>query len=252
MRFVRCNACGAKALLAASQCPKCSQWLGLRDERGEMLPLARCGSCHCYHPRGQGACRWCEAAQPGPRAASFAWGGLGVVLMAAVAWGAVRVFGGSGAPAPPRMTAMAMTVAQQPVPPPSDSARPVQQGSAPARSAAIANPATAAEKQAGPQRRSEPEPSTIQFISAATNAAATPAVPIVSTAADTVRPMPGDEGTARNWVNVRAGTGRDSEILGVIKPDTRVRFGRARGAWIEVKTPQLSGWADSRLFSVAR
>ncbi len=242
MRFVRCNACGAKALLAASQCPKCSQWLGLRDEQGEMLPLARCGSCHCYHPRAQGACRWCEAARPGPRAALFAWGGLGVVLIAGVAWGAVRVFGGSGAAAPPRLTAMAMTVAQQPSATPSDSGQPVQQDSAPARNAAVEQPATT----------SQPRPTTIQPQSATVSAATTTSVPVGSTAGDTVRPMPGDEGTARNWVNVRAGTGRNSEILGVITPDTRVRFGRVRGAWIEVRTPHLSGWADSRLFSVVR
>lgn len=251
MPFTRCNACGAKALLAASQCPKCSQWLGLRDDQGEMVPLARCRSCQCYYPRAQDACRWCAAAPPGPRRGSLVWGGLGVVLIAGVAWGAVRVLGGSGAPAPHRMTAMAMTAAQQPIAAPSDPGRPVQLDSAPARSAAVAKPATTAEKQPAP-RRSEPRPTTIQPTSAAMSAATTPSVPVVSTAADTVRPMPGGEGTARNWVNVRAETGRDSEILGVIKPDTRVRFGNARGGWIQVRTPALRGWADRRLFSVVR
>lgn len=77
-------------------------------------------------------------------------------------------------------------------------------------------------------------------------------VPDVKSPADTVRPRPGDEGTARTWVNVRAATGRAAEVLGVITPDTRVRFGQARGAWIQVRTAALSGWADRRLFSVVR
>ncbi|HSA57456.1 MAG TPA: SH3 domain-containing protein [Gemmatimonadaceae bacterium] len=70
--------------------------------------------------------------------------------------------------------------------------------------------------------------------------------------ADTVRPMPGDEGAARTWVNVRAATGTAAEVLGVITPETRVRFGEAKGAWIRVSAAGLSGWVDRRLFTVIR
>jgi uncharacterized protein YgiM (DUF1202 family) len=147
---------------------------------------------------------------------------------------------------------MAMTVAQQPIAPSADAGQRVQQDSAPARSAAVAKPAITTETQPAPLQRSEPQPTTNQPIPVAANVSRTPPAPAVTTTADTVRPMPGDEGIARNWVNVRAGTGRDSDILGVIKPDARVRFGNTRGGWIQVRTPDLWGWADRRLFSVVR
>jgi SH3-like domain-containing protein len=67
-----------------------------------------------------------------------------------------------------------------------------------------------------------------------------------------VKPFPGEQGTARTWVNVRAATGMDAPVIGIINPDTRVRFGRSRGGWIEVRTARFEGWADRRLFLVVR
>ena len=61
MKFVRCVECGAKALVACSQCPQCGHPLGLRDSRGVALPLAYCGACDLYYPRTDNdpQCRWC-------------------------------------------------------------------------------------------------------------------------------------------------------------------------------------------------
>src|SRR6185312_17086419 len=64
MRFVRCEACGAKALVAASGCPHCGTSLGLRDSRGEPLALAHCPTCDLYYPRKLGECRWCGTEAP--------------------------------------------------------------------------------------------------------------------------------------------------------------------------------------------
>ena len=59
MRVVRCDACGAKAMIAAGQCPKCSHLFELRDGFGELLPLAYCSSCESYYPEHIGQCKWC-------------------------------------------------------------------------------------------------------------------------------------------------------------------------------------------------
>jgi hypothetical protein len=69
---------------------------------------------------------------------------------------------------------------------------------------------------------------------------------------DSLKPEAGGEGTARTWVNVRAANNRGSEIVGVITPDTRVRFGERRAGWIQVTSARILGWADPRLFVVVR
>ena len=59
MRSVRCEVCGTKALMAASQCPKCSHLFEMRDGFGELLPLSFCTSCQSYYPAHVGSCKWC-------------------------------------------------------------------------------------------------------------------------------------------------------------------------------------------------
>lgn len=88
MRSVRCDACGTRALMAASKCPKCGHEIEVRDGFGEMLPLAHCSTCDSFYPSKLGACRWCgtkpERAPIGP----FVWKGVGVATFVAMAWGA--------------------------------------------------------------------------------------------------------------------------------------------------------------------
>ena len=88
MRSVRCDVCGTKALMAASQCPKCAHGFEVRDGFGALLPLSHCSTCDSYYPTKLGACRWCgtqpERAPIGP----YVWKGAGVVAFVAMAWGA--------------------------------------------------------------------------------------------------------------------------------------------------------------------
>ena len=245
--------------MAASQCPKCSHWLGLRNDKGETVPLARCKSCQCYYPRQQGGCKWCGTQQPASHASSLVWGGIGVVIVAGVAWGAARVLGDSDAPvAPSRTATIAMTAAAEPVTPAPEAApslRPAAQPAAPTTAAPPASGVSVApppEPRAIPQQQNQSPAAAPRSTPVASATGTRPTLPDATNPADTVRPRPGDEGSARTWVNVRAATGRAAEVLGVITPDTRVRFGEARGAWIRVRTADLSGWADRRLFSVVR
>ena len=55
--------------------------------------------------------------------------------------------------------------------------------------------------------------------------------------------------TARTWVNVRANAGRGGNVVGVIKPSEKAMLGSVgRGGFRQVKSPEMSGWADPRLF----
>ena len=88
MRAVRCNACGTKALSAASKCPGCGHMFEVRDGFGELLPLAYCSSCDSYYPESVGSCKWCgtkpEPAPIGP----YVWKGVGVAALVALLGGA--------------------------------------------------------------------------------------------------------------------------------------------------------------------
>ena len=88
MRSVRCDACGMKALLAASQCPHCGHLFEIRDSFGELLPLAHCSTCNSDYPRKRGECRWCGTKPEGFRIAPYAWKAAGVLAFVGLWWGA--------------------------------------------------------------------------------------------------------------------------------------------------------------------
>jgi uncharacterized protein YgiM (DUF1202 family) len=63
---------------------------------------------------------------------------------------------------------------------------------------------------------------------------------------DSVRWIPA---TARTWVNVRRDAGRDGDVIGVIKPSEKAMIsGSGRAGWRQVRSPDVSGWVDPRLF----
>ena len=85
MRSVRCDACGTKALMAASQCPKCSHLFEVRDGFGELLPLSFCSSCQSYYPAHVGSCKWCGTV-PEPVRKPLPWTHISVGGLIAMAW----------------------------------------------------------------------------------------------------------------------------------------------------------------------
>src|SRR5215208_7100210 len=89
MRVVRSVVCGAKAMTAAAQCPKCGHLFEVRDGFGALLPLAYCSSCDSYYPESVGSCRWCGTKpEPAPRG-PYIWKGVGaaaLVGLAIVSW----------------------------------------------------------------------------------------------------------------------------------------------------------------------
>lgn len=53
---------------------------------------------------------------------------------------------------------------------------------------------------------------------------------------------------ARTWVNVRSDASRGGQVVGVIKPTTRAMLGTDRAGWRQVRSTDVSGWVDPRLF----
>lgn len=66
--------------------------------------------------------------------------------------------------------------------------------------------------------------------------------------------MLGDDSTqwvpavARTWVNVRRDASLVGDVVGVIKPSAKAMLGIGRSGWRQVKSPDVSGWVDPRLF----
>ena len=136
MRSVRCDVCGTKALVAASTCPKCGHGFEVRDNFGELLPLAHCTSCDSYYPEHIGACRWCgtkpERSPIGPLGPHI-WKGVGILAFASLAIGAWLAKNDSPSPPAPARTFVADTL-------PTNQPKPETIG----RKIALAQPETAA------------------------------------------------------------------------------------------------------------
>jgi hypothetical protein len=286
MRSVRCDACGAKALMAASQCPKCSHLFELRDGFGELLPLAYCSSCDSNYPAHLGSCKWCGTVpEPEPKA-PLIWKGAGIAGLIAAAW-----LGGFLMLREPRRkpTSHTRTVAQtKPKVAVPDTGDPVLQA-LPEDTVATADTsagsgivvpvvATAPEvptatppevvvpqgmPHAGLRMASRPAAKTVP-------AAPTTGLTAAPTAAPTTVPttvVPFDNSyraastsvsvrsrttsrwvvlVAKNWIVVRNDARADAHIVASVGPESRVQLGEARGPWRRVRSRDIYGWVDLR------
>lgn len=228
MRLVRCDACGSKAILAASQCPKCAEPLYVRDSRGDDVPLTRCRACDTYYPRSRENCRWCSAARPVgvPRWASTVAGVVviaGVVIIAGAALGVSRFV-----PATSPRSAPNVTQPEEPSP-----------------------PLRVVAREPGITRL--PPATIVPVVAAGT---LTTGLALRHTRTVNLPPDSGRRGDARGrsfarattWVNVRAEPNSESSVIGIILPDSIVERGELRRGWRRIITLRLTGWAAEKLF----
>jgi hypothetical protein len=239
MHFVRCDACGAKALLAASQCPKCAEPLYVRNDRGDDVRLARCRSCHTYYPASREGCRWCAAVERAmvprwiPKAAA-------AVLAIAVGWGGWQFLPGSipPKPAPDMMTLQPPAVTRL------------------ASVAVLPSPATNSTQRA----KVLPSSTTGTRARGATRGAPTAGATITRAQTSITADAPGLAPTAGSpelvsakattWVNVRAEANSKSAIVGIVLPDSIVELSESHRNWRRVSTRSFTGWAVAKLFVV--
>ena len=243
MRSVRCDACGTKALMAASQCPKCGHLFDVRDGFGELLPLSYCTTCESYYPESLGSCRWCGTKPAPPPISPRVWkaaGGaaLGVVLL--VGW-LLR----DSRPKHPTDVASSGShnpkltpVADTPAPAPADTMplpKPIETVSSAVRDRA-------------------PSPGITSVVSTGTvvpNVSPPPMVDRSSTkpaavAAQIIRLVAVGQLGEQGWVIVRAAPRKEARIVASIGPDSRVQLGESKGTWRRIRSRNISGWVEPR------
>lgn len=228
MQYVRCEACGAKAILAASRCPKCAHPLELRDHHGEFVPLTHCRKCDTWYPTSRGSCKGCGTT-PTSRSPSPLYISVGAVFLAAAGW---WVFGRSPVEPHERTVAAAEPVAAAipsvpgvvvTPPPAADSVVDTVAATAspPDIDTAIVDRPEIAQPRHAPAGASLQSPATASF--ARTGYAMT-----------------------TTWINLRGDPDRTGAIIGTIPPDTRVEAGARFRGWRQVRTKGLVGWVDPR------
>lgn len=279
---VRCDRCGNKALIAASQCPHCGNLLDIRDGFGELLPLEHCSNCDTHYPARQGVCKWCGTKPEGFRIAPYAWKGAGVLACIGLGWGAWAASRGpdeggavasangestittvedSGTAARRRvrlavadtaLDSLLASVADLDSAPPLDPAFGDTIGVQPPTYEPVAqtSPPTATDSV------SAPAPSPISIAPPPTSApsrrgpSASPRVP-TSSKVTVIRPSRTARwvrATARTWVTVRAAASPRSRVIASIGPDTRVQLGEARGDWVRIRMKGINGWVERSRF----
>jgi len=232
MRAVRCDVCGAKAMIAAGKCPGCGHLFALRDGFGELPPLAYCSSCDSYYPESVGSCRWCGTQPTRPPIAPRVWyvasGAVGSVIVA------VLLLRGGALQHAPRSRSVTTRPAAVAAPADSDSAK--------ARTFAAVEDSTPTPTVAAVDtvpRVSVPNASPV--VPPATKSVA-PAAP----ASPTRRTKPWVRTVSRHWVVVRTGPSRESRVVASIGPNSRVELGESRGSWRRIRTKGIVGWVEPR------
>lgn len=241
MAYLRCTQCGSKALVAASQCPRCAHPFNLLDARGERAKLKRCRSCGIMH-RADAHCHWCGEVKSGfslPKVDAAVWRtAAGLALMVSVAGGVWRY-----APVLRSMAEAASSSVSDEALAPADGAGEAGGGLGSADAPTYAAGATANGQLAGgdpvPSGDAVPAADSVPVDADATTAT------LASAAEGEIVWVPA---VARTWVNVRADASRGGEVVGVIKPASRAMLGTDRAGWRQVRSPDVSGWVDPRLF----
>jgi ribosomal protein L40E len=270
MRAVRCDVCGAKAMIAAAKCPSCGHLFELRDGFGELPPLAYCSSCQSYYPESAGSCRWCGTQPERPPIDAKIWRGIGMGA-AAVIGGVWLIQNAASKSAPPPRPKAAAVAAKAKTPP----STPLDSDLAMARAVVAANDSLATRPSAdsvtsvGPTTvladaapKPEPPPKTDLAPQIQPASPKVDPVPSKSTAAKPVTTVAAAEKTiaksqkrpasrwvrsvSRHWVIVRSGASKQSRIIASIGPNSRVELGESRGDWRRIRAKGIIGWVEPR------
>lgn len=256
MPYTNCAACGAKALVGATRCPRCQAPFVSYDIGGERVPTVNCPNCGVQRPVAIGVCPNClmSTAPSGRRLArGLMLTGAGIAAILVIGYLTSRLTEQSETAQAPAAT-LADTGVTAAVAAPGDSAALVSFDSS---ARAVTAPATTA---AAPIPAATPTviPSasrTTPVANAATGVAVNPAAP---------RPAPpptvavADTGvwefaTATTWVRVRSAPTSESDVLRMVDSAQRVRLGPPMtNGWRPIRVGVDRGWVDPRFFTVVR
>jgi hypothetical protein len=273
---VRCDKCGTKALVAASQCPSCGHLLQVRDGFGDLLPLTQCPTCESHYPLRDGECRWCGTKpEEGRRMAPYVWKGVGVVACLGVAWGTWLISrSGNETVATSQLvnqpTGLRTTVVDS-----GEASLPAAQlTSADTTTPQVATNGSASDgmyAQSASQDTTQAAPAPVEAAPAPESFTGTTAAEVTPVREPPVReptivakrsrtPSKAAAATAprrsarwsgaaaREWVTVRAAPAHSARFVASIGPDTRVQLGEARGDWRRIRMKGISGWVERAQF----
>jgi len=264
MRCVRCEVCGTKALMAASQCPKCSHLFEMRDGFGELLPLAFCSSCQSYYPAHVGMCKWCGTTPEPVRKIEVPWARIALGGLVAMSLGGLLLRDPIKKPSS-RARATAQSRQKKDIVP--DSASMVV-AMAPVDTYVTPNAVPSAGGVVTPETSTPqvptataPEPvlqATQRNARRATRTLGPPglfddlptpaaAAPVASPTARTKTPASRwESAVARSWVVVRSAARKDARIVASVGPESRVQLGESQGGWRRIRSRDIAGWIDLR------
>ena len=260
MRSVRCDVCGTKALMAASQCPKCSHLFEVRDGFGTEVPLAYCSSCDSYYPATVGSCKWCGTAPERAPRGPLPWNRIGIGALVAMLWGVWLIRDPHPKPAThaksaagTRVETVAAVDTMVPVVTAPGPTNPINARTAPSvveptvesgrdTIAVSTTPVSTTPVSTSP----EPLPAPAQT-PPPTGQTTTPPAAVNAPAPVTPRAAPRWVTLlSRNWIVVRNDARANAHIVASIGPDSRVQLGETAGPWRRIRSRDIAGWVDVR------
>ena len=281
MLAVRCDACGSKALVAASQCPHCAHPIEIRDTFGELLPLVHCTTCDASYLRSDGACRWCGSTPDKVNYRPYIWKGAGALAFMAMAVGAWLTRDVDEIPIPDSLVSTTAALVGVPTPIVPDETADTTSLRLPDTSVSAVMPdslttlastmpqAVADTSPVSDQAPVAPEPPVSREAPAipgptvaedrAPAIADRPGPAVAPIKAAVRRPPPPARRSARwttavvvNWVTVRAAPSGGARLVGSVGPDSHVQLGEARGDWRRIRMRGLAGWVKDGRFAAPR
>lgn len=266
MPYTNCAACGAKALVGATRCPRCQAPFVSYDAVGERVPTVNCPNCGVQRPAAIGVCPNCltSTAPAGARLTrGLVLAGVAVAMIVAVGYLISRRVDHTKQSAVATVSADSSTLA-----PSADSSAAVAADSV--RDSLTTSPSASTPIAESPTKTgaaSTPPPPVV-----AARPAPSPTVAPRPVASDTkpptadpamVPPKPApppvvavsDSGVweyavATTWVRVRSAPSTKSDVLRMVDSAQRVRLGPPVSGWRPVRVGVDRGWVDPRLFTI--
>ena len=255
MPYTNCTACGAKALVGATRCPRCQMPFVSYEFGGERVVTVNCPNCGVQRPVAIGVCPNClmSTAPSGRRLArGLILTGLGIAAILTVGYLISRGTEQTKSEQVPAVSAADTDVAAELLPPTDSTALVAADSSERARSTSLVPESTI--------------PTTAPTIVPAASRTAPPADPAKAASPNPAAPRPAplpsvavpDTGrweyaTANTWVRVRSAPRRESEVLRMVDPAQRVQLGPPMtNGWRPIRVGVDRGWVDPQFFTVVR